>query len=90
MAGGDGTIEGLKGRINEIINAVEGIESALRLVEDRTDGALVATSNATEESASLDVLAALASFAKIKQEIEGQAGAALAAKEALERYRDGR
>jgi antitoxin (DNA-binding transcriptional repressor) of toxin-antitoxin stability system len=86
----DGSIENLKARISLIIQEVEAIESALMLVVDRVDAAIVATAHTGEDSASDHVATALSSLGRVKGEIEQQVAAALDAREALTFYRESR
>ncbi len=89
-SGNDASVENLKQQLSMIAQTLDEVQSALRVVEDRTDGAFTAVSHATEDSANSDVLVALVNLAKIKEAIEGQVNAAHEATEALTRYRDTR
>jgi hypothetical protein len=85
--GADGSIENLKQRLGMIIDACGEIQSALRLAEDRTDGAMVSLTHTAEDSANDDVAAALTELGKIKQGIEDYVAAAQQAADKVAAYR---
>jgi hypothetical protein len=84
--GADGSIENLKQRLGMIIEACNGIQSAARLIEDRTDGAIVSLTHTCEDSANDDVSNALAALGEIKSVVEQQIAAAVRAADAIASY----
>ena len=86
-AGDDGSIENLKQRLDLIIEACGGVQSALRTAEDRADGALQSIAHTCEDSAHPEVTRALTELGKVKQGIEDYVAAATSAADAIAAYK---
>lgn len=85
--GTDGSIENLKQRLDLIIEACGAVQSALRLAEDRSDGALIAIAHTCEDSSHEEVARAMTQLGKIKQGIEQYVAAASEAADAIASYK---
>ena len=80
-------IENLKQRLQLIVQACEDTQGALRVVEDRVDGAMIALTAATDSSEHDAVTTALSELGKIKAMIEQQIASAKMAADAVATYR---
>lgn len=85
--GTDGSIENLKQRLDLIIEACGGVQSALRTAEDRADGALISIVHTCDDSAHPDVTRAMAALGKVKQGIEEFVAAAADAADGIAAYK---